>query len=78
MTRYSRRYGIAVLAAVAAMAAMPNTQAYAADSYSGGERTKHRRPAGDTITTGVCIPGEPDFDPEQCHKDITTGAPKPN
>jgi len=72
MTRYNRRFGLAVLAAVTALAAMPST--YAADSYSSGERTKHRRPAGDKITT-VCVPGAPDFDPEQCHKDITTGAP---
>jgi hypothetical protein len=77
MTRYNRRYGIAVLAAVTVLAAMP-TSSFAAGSYSGGERHNHRRPAGDQINTGVCIPGEPDFDPDKCHKDITSGAPKPN
>ena len=77
MTSCNRRYGIAVLASVAVLAALPST-AFSAGSYQGAERHKHARPPSDKISTGVCIPGEPDFDPEQCHKDITSGAPKPN
>jgi hypothetical protein len=73
----TRRHSLATLAVLAIAAGLP-ASAVAGGSYQGNQGHKHRRPASDQINPGVCIPGEPDFDPVQCHKDITSNAPKPN
>jgi hypothetical protein len=74
----TRRHSLATLAVLAAIGAVLPVDANAGGSYQGSQGHKHRRPPSDQINPGVCIPGEPDFDPVQCHKDITTNAPKPN
>ena len=74
----TRRHSLATLAVLAVAAAGLPANALAGSSYQANQGHKHRRPASDQINPGVCIPGEPDFDPVQCHKDITSNAPKPN
>jgi hypothetical protein len=73
----TRRHSLATLAVLAAIGAVATVDATAAGSYQGSQGHKHRRPPSDQIST-VCVPGASDFDPVQCHKDITSNAPKPN
>jgi hypothetical protein len=74
----TRRHSLATLAVLFAAAGALPADAIAGGSLQGNQGHKHRRPPSDQINPGVCIPGEPDFDPVQCHKDITSNAPKPN
>jgi hypothetical protein len=80
MTTITRRQSLATILSALALATSTAALAgpTAGDSYQGNPTDdKRRRPTSDQINTGSCIPGEPDFDPVQCHKDITTGAPEP-
>ena len=74
----TRRHSLATLAVLVAVAAVAPAEALAGGSFRSRQGHQPRRPASDQINPGVCIPGEPDFDPVQCHKDITSNAPKPN
>jgi hypothetical protein len=73
----TRRHSLATLAVLVAAAGVLPVDAIAGATLQGSQGHKHRRPPSDQIST-VCVPGEPDFDPVQCHKDITSNAPKPN
>ena len=80
MTMMTRRQSFGTILSALALAASTAAVAgpTAGGSYQGTPTGgKRQRPTSDQINPGVCIPGEPDFDPVQCHKDITTGAPKP-
>ena len=71
---FTKRQGLALLASMLAIAT--NTPvSYAKQPFAGSvqgtpAQKKAPRPATDKITL-TCLPGDPDFDPVKCHKEIT-------
>ena len=80
MTEIMTRRAFGVFAFAALSLALPQAVPDALASGQATGKRQHKpirsrmyyRNAGDRkkITTGACIPGEPDYDPDQCYKDI--------